>query len=142
MTIWRSNRPGRNRRAIEDIGPVGRRQDDDARVRLEAVHLDEELVERLFALVVDRADVDAALPADRVQLVDEQDVRGLLLGLLEQVAHRAAPTPTNISTKSLPLIEKNGTWASPATARASSVLPVPGGPVSSTPLGMVAPRAR
>ncbi len=53
---------------------------------------------------------------------------------------RLAPTPTNISTKSEPLIEKNGTPASPATARASRVLPVPGGPNSSTPLGMRAPR--
>ena len=39
---------------------------------------------------------------------------------------RAAPTPTNISTNSEPLRLKNGTLASPATARASSVLPVPG----------------
>ena len=55
---------------------------------------------------------------------------------------RDAPTPTNISTKSEPEIEKkNGTPASPATARASSVLPVPGGPYSSTPLGMRAPSA-
>src|SRR3712207_9332746 len=53
---------------------------------------------------------------------------------------RAAPTPTNISTNSEPEIEKNGTLASPATALASSVLPVPGGPTSSTPFGMGAPR--
>ena len=52
---------------------------------------------------------------------------------------RDAPTPTNISTKSEPLIEKNGTFASPATARASSVLPVPGEPMSSTPFGMRPP---
>ena len=52
---------------------------------------------------------------------------------------RDAPTPTNISTKSEPLIEKNGTPASPATALASSVLPVPGGPKSSTPFGIFAP---
>jgi hypothetical protein len=52
---------------------------------------------------------------------------------------RLAPTPTNISTKSEPLIEKNGTFASPATARASRVLPVPGGPISNTPLGMRPP---
>ena len=52
---------------------------------------------------------------------------------------REAPTPTNISTKSEPLIEKNGTLASPATARASRVLPVPGGPISSTPFGMRPP---
>jgi len=52
---------------------------------------------------------------------------------------RAAPTPTNISTNSEPLIEMKGTWASPATARASSVLPVPGGPASNTPFGILAP---
>jgi hypothetical protein len=46
---------------------------------------------------------------------------------------RAAPTPTIISTNSAALIEKNGTPASPATALASSVLPVPGAPTSSTP---------
>ncbi len=52
---------------------------------------------------------------------------------------RLAPTPTNISMKSEPLTERNGTPASPATARASRVLPVPGGPTSSTPLGILAP---
>ena len=52
---------------------------------------------------------------------------------------RDAPTPTNISTKSEPLIEKKGTFASPATAFASRVLPPPGGPTKSTPLGIRAP---
>ena len=52
---------------------------------------------------------------------------------------RDAPTPTNSSTKLEPLTEKNGTPASPATARASSVLPVPGGPTMRTPRGTVAP---
>ena len=52
---------------------------------------------------------------------------------------RLAPTPTNISTNSEPEIEKNGTPASPEMALAISVLPVPGGPTSSTPLGMRAP---
>ena len=51
----------------------------------------------------------------------------------------AAPMPTNISTNSLPEMEKKGTCASPATARASRVLPVPGGPTSSAPLGSLAP---
>ena len=52
---------------------------------------------------------------------------------------RLAPTPTNISTNSEPDREKNGTSASPATAFASSVFPVPGGPTSSAPLGSFAP---
>jgi hypothetical protein len=55
---------------------------------------------------------------------------------------RAAPTPTNISTNSEPESEKNGTPASPAVARASSVLPVPGGPTSSTPFGIRPPSRR
>ena len=55
---------------------------------------------------------------------------------------RAAPTPTSDSTKSEPDSEKNAASASPATALASSVLPVPGGPTSSTPFGAAAPTAR
>ena len=55
---------------------------------------------------------------------------------------RLAPTPTNISTNSEPEIEKNGTPASPATALASKVLPVPGAPISKMPLGMRAPMSK
>ena len=60
---------------------------------------------------------------------------------LKRSRTRLAPTPTNISTKSEPLIEKNGTPASPATAFASRVFPVPGGPTSSAPLGIFPPRS-
>ena len=68
-------------------------------------------------------------------------MHGLLsLACLNRSRTRLAPTPTNISTKSEPLIEKNGTSASPAIALASSVLPVPGSPTSSTPRGMRPPR--
>ena len=52
---------------------------------------------------------------------------------------RAAPTPTNISTNSDAVSEKNVAPDSPATARAKSVLPHPGGPVSMTPFGTFAP---
>ena len=52
---------------------------------------------------------------------------------------RDAPTPTNISTKSEPEIVKNGTFASPAMAFASRVLPVPGGPTIRTPFGILPP---
>ena len=50
-----------------------------------------------------------------------------------------APTPTNISTKSEPEMEKKGTFASPAIALASKVLPVPGGPTNKAPLGIFPP---
>ncbi len=52
---------------------------------------------------------------------------------------REAPTPTIISMNSEAEAEKKGTPASPATARARRVLPVPGGPESRTPPGIRAP---
>ena len=52
-----------------------------------------------------------------------------------------APTPTNISTKSEPDNEKKGTFASPATALANKVLPVPGSPTNKAPLGIFPPKA-
>ena len=61
------------------------------------------------------------------------------LALSNMSRTRDAPTPTNISTKSEPEIEKNGTLASPAMLLANSVLPVPGGPTSSKPRGIRPP---
>ena len=85
--ICRSKRPGRSSAGIEDVGPVGGRDQDDAGALAEAVHLDQQLVQRLLALVVAAAQAGAALAADGVDLVDEDDARAVLLGLLEQVAH-------------------------------------------------------
>ena len=59
--------------------------------------------------------------------------------LLKRSRTREAPTPTNISANSEPEMLKNGTLASPATARAMRVLPVPGSPASKTPRGILAP---
>ncbi len=71
---------------VEDVRPVGGRDDDHVRVRVEAVHLDEDLVEGLLALVVGAAEAGAALATDCVDLVDEDDARRIALGLIEQVA--------------------------------------------------------
>ena len=76
-------------RGVEDVGPVGGRDDDHAVAGLEAVHLDEQLVERLLALVVAAAEAGAAVSSDRVDLVDEDDRRRPLPGLIEEVADAA-----------------------------------------------------
>ena len=76
-------------RRVEHVGAVGRRDQDDAAAHVEAVHLDQQLVEGLLALVVAAAHAGAAVATDGVDLVDEDDGRGVLLGLLEQVAHAA-----------------------------------------------------
>ena len=74
-------------RRVEDVGPVGGRDEDDVVRHREAVHLDEQLVERLLALVVAAAEAGAAVAPDGVDLVHEDDAGAVLLGLLEQVAH-------------------------------------------------------
>ena len=63
------------------------------------------------------------------------------LACLKRSRTREAPTPTNISTKSEPDKEKNGTLASPATAFANNVFPVPGGPTNKAPLGILPPKS-
>mmetsp|Transcript_39864 Transcript_39864/g.95356 ORF Transcript_39864/g.95356 Transcript_39864/m.95356 type:complete len:250 (+) Transcript_39864:1192-1941(+) len=52
---------------------------------------------------------------------------------------RAAPMPAKTSTNSEAETLKKGTPASPATAFASRVFPVPGGPTSRAPFGIFAP---
>ena len=78
---------GTQQRGVEDVGPVRGRHHHDAFGGFEAVHLGEHLVERLLAFVVTAAEPGAALAADRVDLVDEDDRGRLLLRGLEQVAH-------------------------------------------------------
>ena len=113
-----------------------RGEHDDARRAVEAVHLREDLVESLPAPV-------AGCPAPRGRPIASSSsmktIAGAVFGLLEQIAHAPGAHPTTSSTNSDAESEKNGTPASPATARASSVLPVPGGPESRTPRGMTAP---
>ena len=76
-------------RGIEHVGTVGGGDQDDAFIGLEAVHLDQQLVQRLLALVIAAAEAGAAMTADRVDFVDEDDAGRVLLGLLEHVAHAA-----------------------------------------------------
>ncbi len=80
---------GSQQRRIEHVGPVGGSDQNDAFIGFEAVHLDQQLVERLLALVIAAAEAGAAMAADRVDFVDEDDARRVLLGLLEHVAHAA-----------------------------------------------------
>ena len=80
---------GPQQRRVEDVGAVGGGDQDDVVFHLEAVHLDQELVQRLLALVVTAAHAGAAVAADGVDLVHEDDAGRVLFGLLEEVADAA-----------------------------------------------------
>ena len=77
------------KRGVENVGAVGRGNDDDAFVGLKAVHLDEKLVQRLLALVVAAAIADATRTAHGVDLVDEDDARRILFRLFKHIANAA-----------------------------------------------------
>lgn len=76
---------GTQQRLVEGFGAVGGGEDDQPDRAVEAVHLREQLVEGLLALVV-AADgaADAARAAQRIELVDKDDGRRLPAG---QLAH-------------------------------------------------------
>ena len=80
---------GAQQRGVEDVAAVGGRHDDDAFVHRKAVHLHQQLVKGLFALVVTAAQTRAAMAAHGVDLVDKDDGRRGLLGLVKQIAHAA-----------------------------------------------------
>ena len=60
--------------------------------------------------------------------------------LKNSIIRKLSDVPANTWTKSGPAMERKGTDASLATALASIVFPVPGGPVRRAPLGIFAPR--
>jgi hypothetical protein len=84
---------GPQQRRIKYVRPVGRRNEDDALVRFKPIHLDQQLIEGLLALVVAAAEPRSAVAADGIDLVDEDDAGCVLLRLLEHVAHARGADP-------------------------------------------------
>ena len=100
---------------------------------------------RIWFSVCSRSSLPPKEPVPRARPIASSSSMKMMAGAasracLNRSRTRLAPTPTIISTNSLAPMLKNGTLASPATARASSVLPVPGAPTSSTPFGTAPPR--
>ena len=127
-------------RGVEHVRAVRGRDDDDRVLRLEAVHLDEQLVERLLPLVVAAAQPGAAVTPDGVDLVDEDDRRRDGLRLVEEVPNaRGADAHEHLDELGAGDGEEGGTRFACDGSREER-LAVPGGPASSTPFGMRAPR--
>ncbi len=80
ISISRSNRPPRRKAGSKRIDAVGRADDDDLSALVEPVHQAEQLGDDAALHVAPGL---ATLRGDRVDLVDEDDGRGVLGGLLE-----------------------------------------------------------
>ena len=80
---------GTQQSGIQYVGAVGCGNDDNALVALKAVHFDEELIEGLLLFIMTAAEARAALPADSVDLVDENEGGSELFRGVEEIAHAA-----------------------------------------------------
>ncbi len=78
-----STRPEKS--GVEHIGPVRRCEKNDTLVALEPVHLDEQLVERLLALVMPAAKPRSAVPADGIDFIYKQDTWRVFFPLVEEI---------------------------------------------------------
>ena len=78
---------GTEKGVVEDVGTVGRRHDDDPFVGIKAVHLDEDLVEGLFPLVVTTAEARSTLTAHGIDLIDEDDAGLVAFCKVEEITH-------------------------------------------------------
>ena len=74
---------------IKHVSPVGRRDYNHIGVRFKTVHLYQNLVQCLLALVMTAAHTAAAFAPDGVNLIDKNNRRRVFLSLLEKVAHAA-----------------------------------------------------
>mmetsp|Transcript_5696 Transcript_5696/g.8390 ORF Transcript_5696/g.8390 Transcript_5696/m.8390 type:complete len:204 (+) Transcript_5696:1126-1737(+) len=72
---------------IEDIKTVGSGNGDDSRVAIETVHLNQNLVQGLFTLVVTSSESCTTLTSNGINLINEDDARGVLLGLVKHITH-------------------------------------------------------
>ena len=74
-------------RRVQDVRPVCGSEDDDVGVRVKPVHLHQQGIQRLLALIMPAAQTGAPQAPNRIQLVDEHDGRQMLLRLRKQVAN-------------------------------------------------------
>ena len=75
------------KRGVENVGAVGRGNDNYAVVRAEAIHFNEQLVQRLFPFIVTAAKSGAAMTSNGVNLVNKHDGRLFFLCLVKQITH-------------------------------------------------------
>ena len=80
---------GAKERRVEHVRAVRCRDDDHTVLRVEAVHLHEQRIQRLFTLIVTTAHAVSAMATDSVNFINENQAGRALLSLLKHIAHAA-----------------------------------------------------
>ena len=72
---------------VQNIGAVRRSNQNHVGFGVKTIHLNEQLVQSLLALVVAAAHASATVSTNGINLIDENDGRSVLFGLFEQIAN-------------------------------------------------------
>src|SRR5205814_3021371 len=80
---------GTHQCGVKNVRTIRRSDEDDTIVRLEAVHFDQQLIQRLLALVVAAAEPGAAVATNGIDLVDEDDAGRVCLPLFKEITDAA-----------------------------------------------------
>ncbi len=75
-------------RFVKPIGPVRSGDHDNSLAHIKTVHLDQQLVQCLLALIV-AVDTGATLATHSINFIDKDDAGRCLLGLVEKITHAA-----------------------------------------------------
>ncbi|OQC01459.1 MAG: hypothetical protein BWX80_03363 [Candidatus Hydrogenedentes bacterium ADurb.Bin101] len=74
---------GPQQRMVKHIRPVRGRHQNNAVIGVKSVHLDQQLIQRLFPFIVAATEAGPTLTAHGVNFVNEYDTRGVLVALLK-----------------------------------------------------------
>ena len=75
----KTSRPEQGR--VKDIWSVGGRHDDDTVIGFKTIHLNQELVQSLFSLIMTSAKTGTAMTSDRIYLINKDNTGGALFPL-------------------------------------------------------------
>ena len=76
-------------RRVQHVRAVGGRNQNNALIGFKPVHLNQQLIERLLALIITAAETGTTMATDRINLINKDDARGIGFGLLKHVADTA-----------------------------------------------------
>ena len=76
-------------RRVKHVRTVGGGNHNDAVVHLKAIHLNQQLVKGLLALIMTAAHTVTTVTADSIDFIDKDDARGVFLGLFKHVTNTA-----------------------------------------------------
>mmetsp|Transcript_5693 Transcript_5693/g.8374 ORF Transcript_5693/g.8374 Transcript_5693/m.8374 type:complete len:286 (+) Transcript_5693:880-1737(+) len=72
---------------IKNVKPVRGSNGDNTRIAIETIHFDQNLIQCLLTLIVTSSESCSALTSNGIDFINEDDTRGVLLGLVKHITH-------------------------------------------------------